>query len=248
MYCYGEKIVLKCFYNLCRIYACLLIRNDKGITMKNYDVVLFDFDGTFADTGEGLFESVQSAVRALGFEPLDNATLRRFIGPPVYESFKRELPINDEQADFAVTKYREAYAKEGITKLKIYDGNLELLKELKESGIKAAVASAKPQKFLIKIVANLGLEDYFEYISAPADDKADPSKVKLIEKAAEALKADKSRVLMVGDRYFDIAGANGAGVDSVGVTFGYGSEAELRDAGATFIAHSVAEVRKVIFR
>lgn len=213
-----------------------------------YKAVLFDFDGTFADTGEGLFESVQSAVKALGFEPLDEATLRRFIGPPVYESFKRELPINDEQADFAVTKYREAYAQDGIEKLTIYEGNLELLRELKESGIKTAIASAKPQKFLFRIVANLGLEDYFDYISAPADDKADPSKVKIINNAADALKTEKSEVLMVGDRYFDIKGANGAGVDSVGVTFGYGSEAELRDAGATYIAHNVSQVRDIILR
>lgn len=213
-----------------------------------YKAVLFDFDGTFADTGEGLFESVQSAVEALGFEPLDEATLRRFIGPPVYESFKRELPINDEQADFAVTKYREAYAKEGIKKLKIYEGNLELLRELKDNGIKAAIASAKPQKFLFRIVADLGIEEYIDYISAPADDKADPSKVRIINNAADALKTEKTAILMVGDRYFDINGANGAGVDSVGVTFGYGSEDELRDAGATYIAHNVSQVRDIIFR
>lgn len=213
-----------------------------------YKAVLFDFDGTFADTGEGLFESVQYAVKALGFEPFDGAALRRFIGPPVYESFKRELPIDDEQADFAVAKYREAYAKDGITKLKIYDGNLELLRELKENGIKTAIASAKPQKFLFRIVANLGLEDYFDYISAPADDKADPSKVTIINNAADALKTEKTAILMVGDRCFDINGANGAGVDSVGVTFGYGSEEELRNAGATYIAHSVSDLKNIIFQ
>ena len=213
-----------------------------------YKAVLFDFDGTFADTGEGIFDSVQYAVKALGFEPLDNATLRRFIGPPIYDSFKRELPIDDARAEFAVLKYREAYADSGILRFRIYDGNLELLHELKENGIKIGIASAKPQKFIIRIVAHLGLEDYFDYISAPADDKADQSKVTLISKAAEALKTDKSRVLMVGDRHFDICGAIGAGVDSVGVTFGYGSEDELREAGATFIAKDVSEVRNVIFR
>lgn len=213
-----------------------------------YKAVLFDFDGTFADTGEGIFESVQYAVKALGFEPLDSATLRRFIGPPIFDSFRRELPINDEQADFAVAKYREAYANGGILQFRIYDGNLELLRELKENGIKIGIASAKPQKFIIRIVAHLGLEDYFDYISAPADDKADQSKVTLITKAVEALKADKPEVLMVGDRHFDINGANGAGVDSVGVTFGYGSEEELREAGATYIAHNVAQVRDIILR
>lgn len=215
---------------------------------KNYDAVLFDFDGTFADTGEGIFESVQHAVEALGFRPLTDETLKRFIGPPIFDSFRRELGIDDARADFAVTKYREAYAESGILKFRIYDGILDLLRELKDNGIKIGIASAKPQKFIIRIVAHLGLEDYFDYISAPADDKADQSKVRLITKAAEALKAEKSRVLMVGDRHFDINGANGAGVSSVGVTFGYGSEEELRSAGATFIARNVAEVRDVIFR
>lgn len=215
---------------------------------KNYDAVLFDFDGTFADTGEGIFESVQYAVKALGFRPLTDETLKRFIGPPIFDSFRRELGIDDARADFAVTKYREAYADSGILKFRIYDGILDLLRELKDNGIKIGIASAKPQKFIIRIVAHLGLEDYFDYISAPADDKADQSKVRLILKAAEALKAEKSRVLMVGDRHFDINGANGAGVSSIGVTFGYGSEEELRSAGATFIAHNAAEVRDIIFR
>ncbi len=215
---------------------------------SNYDAVLFDFDGTFADTGEGMFESIQCAVKALGFEPLDAETLRRFVGPPVFESFRRELGVDAEKADFAVAKYREAYAENGIFKFRVYDGIPDLLRELNENGIRFAIASAKPQKFLVRIVAHLGIENLVDYISSPADDKADPSKTRLINEAVLALKTEKSRVLMVGDRHFDINGANGAGVDSVGVTFGYGSEEELREAGATFIARTVADVRDIIFR
>ena len=210
--------------------------------------MLFDFDGTFADTGEGMFESIQCAVKALGFEPLDAETLRRFVGPPVFESFRRELGVDAEKADFAVAKYREAYAENGIFKFRVYDGIPDLLRELNENGIRFAIASAKPQKFLVRIVARLGIENLVDYISSPADDKADPSKTRLINEAVLALKTEKSRVLMVGDRHFDINGANGAGVDSVGVTFGYGSEEELREAGATFIARTVADVRDIIFR
>ena len=61
---------------------------------------LFDFDGTVADTGRGIFSSIQYAVECLGFEPLDGETLRRFIGPPIYDSFKRELGLDDEKSDF----------------------------------------------------------------------------------------------------------------------------------------------------
>ena len=61
------------------------------------------------------------------------------------------------------------------------------------------------------------------------------------------MNVDKSTVLMVGDRHFDVNGANGAGVDSVGVTFGYGSRKELENAGATFIATCVDDIRNIIF-
>ena len=214
---------------------------------SKYEAVLFDFDGTIADTGEGIFNSVQYAVNSLGFEPLSEDVLRTFIGPPIYDSFKRELDITDEQAHFAVEKYREIYAVKGIYEFRLYDGILELFGELKENGVRIAVASAKPERFVRKLLAHIGIEDYFSFVSAPADDKADQSKVGLINKAVEGMNVDKSTVLMVGDRHFDVNGANGAGVDSVGVTFGYGSRKELENAGATFIATCVDDIRNIIF-
>lgn len=214
---------------------------------SKYSAVLFDFDGTIADTGEGIFSSVQYAVKALGFEPLSESVLRTFIGPPIYDSFKRELDISEEQAHFAVEKYREIYAVKGIYEFRLYDGVLELFKELKANGIKIGVASAKPEKFVRKLLAHIEIDDYFSFVSAPCDDKADQSKVGLINRAVEGMNAEKPEVLMIGDRHFDINGANGAGVDSVGVTFGYGDREELENAGATFIATCVEDIRNIIF-
>ena len=214
---------------------------------SKYEAVLFDFDGTVADTGEGMFNSIQYAVNSLGFEPLSEETLRTFVGPPVYDSFKRVLGADDETVRLAVEKYREGYAEKGIYEFRLYDGILELFSELKANGIKVALASAKPQRFIIKLVSYIGIEDVVEYISSPADDKADPSKVLLINNAVLAMNVEKEKALMVGDRYFDINGANGAGVDSVGVTFGYGSEEELKNAGATFIATCVDDIKNIIF-
>lgn len=214
---------------------------------SKYNAVLFDFDGTIADTGEGIFSSVQYAVKALGFEPLSEAALRTFIGPPIYDSFKRELDINEEQAHFAVEKYREIYAVKGIYEFRLYDGILELFKELKANGIKIGVASAKPERFVRKLLAHIEIDEYFSFVSAPCDDKADQSKVGLINRAVDGMNVEKSEVLMIGDRHFDINGANGAGVDSVGVTFGYGDREELENAGATFIATCVEDIRNIIF-
>ncbi len=214
---------------------------------SKYNAVLFDFDGTIADTGRGIFASIQYAVECLGFKPLDNETLRRFIGPPIYDSFKRELGLDDEKSDFAVKKYREKYAESGIYELDLYEGIISLIKRLRENGIKIGIASSKPQNFLIRIVDFLEITDLIDFISAPSADDTPQSKASLISNASEALNIPKDKILMVGDRYFDINGANGAGVESVGVTFGYGSEEELKKAGATYIAGCADEIDGIIF-
>lgn len=215
--------------------------------ISKYDAVLFDFDGTIADTGRGIFSSIQYAVECLGLEPLDAETLRRFIGPPIYDSFKRELGLDDEKSDFAVKKYREKYAESGIYELDIYDGIIPLIRKLRENGIKVGIASSKPQNFLIRIVDFLEIAELIDFISAPSADDTPQSKASLINNSAEALNICKDKILMVGDRYFDIDGANGAGVESVGVTFGYGSEEELKKSGATFIAGCADEIADIIF-
>lgn len=214
---------------------------------KKYDAVLFDFDGTVADTGVGIFNSIQYAVEAVGHSPLTNEVLRTFIGPPVFDSFKRELGLNDEECEFAVAKYREKYSESGIYQLEMYDGIGDLLKELKANGIKVGIASSKPENFILRLLDIIKIKEYIDYVSCPAADKANREKYELINSSAEFFGIEKNRTLMVGDRLFDINGANIAGVDSIGVTFGYGSKEELENAGATYIASSVDEIRNIIF-
>lgn len=212
-----------------------------------YDAVFFDFDGTIADTGVGIFNSVRFAVAAMGFDPLPEDRLRTFIGPPVFDSFKRELDMTDKQSEKAVEKYRENYIRSGIYQLEMYPGIETLIKELKKSGIKIAIASSKPEKFVIKVIDYLKISHLIDFIAAPESDNAPEGKAVLVERAVKHFGVEKSKALMIGDRYFDIDGANGAGVESIGVTFGYGSEEELRSAGATYLADSADDIRKLIF-
>lgn len=212
-----------------------------------YDGVLLDFDGTVADTGEGIFSSVRYAIEAMGFDPLPEEVIHTFIGPPIFSSFKRALNLSDEDSARAVEKYRERYVEDGIYKLQIYDGLEKLMQDMKKSGIKLAIASSKPENFIIKILEFLKMDSLFDYISAPESDKAPESKTALVERAVSRLGIEKSRAVMIGDRYFDIDGAKGAGIDSIGVTFGFGSRDELQNAGATYIAGCADDIRKIIF-
>lgn len=214
---------------------------------KNYDAVLFDFDGTVADTGKGIFNAVRYAVESLGFESLTDASLRTFIGPPIYDSFKRECGMNDGQSEEAVRKYREIYSEKCIYEFELYEGIDALIRDIKASGIKLAIASSKPEKFIRRLVAQLGYDEIIDFISAPTFDEDHMSKRELINNAVNALGVEKSRTIMVGDRLFDIIGANEAGVDSIGAVFGYGSEEELKEAGATYLVSHADEMRNIIF-
>ena len=214
---------------------------------KLFDAVLFDFDGTIADTGEGIFKSIQSAVAAMGFEPLDESTLRTFIGPPARDSFSRVLGLDGERSTEAVKKYREAYSESGIFAFKLYDGIETMFRTLNENGIFVGVCSSKPEPFIRRIIEHLGFDDLIDVVASPASDTKDESKAMLIERAAATLGVDKSRVLMVGDRHFDIDGANLSGVQSVGVTYGYGDRDELEKAGATHLVSKVCQLNEIIF-
>lgn len=212
-----------------------------------YDAVLLDFDGTIADTGEGIYDSVRYAVRAMGFDPLPEEIVHTFIGPPIFSSFKRTLNLSDEDSAKAVEKYREQYIRDGIYRLSFYDGMEKLLNDIKKSGIKLAVASSKPENFIIEILKYLKISDLFDFISAPESDRAPESKTALVERAVTVLNVDKSKTVMIGDRHFDIEGAREAKVDSIGVTFGFGDKDELIKSGADYIADSTGDIRRIIF-
>ena len=98
------------------------------------------------------------------------------------------------------------------------------------------------------MVENKGILPYLDYISAAStDEKTRATKEAVVEYALELCEEkDRSKILMVGDRHFDIKGAATFGVDSVGVTLGYGTKEELKEAGATYIVDSLMEINKIV--
>lgn len=108
---------------------------------------IFDFDGTLADTGAGVFASVQYALRSMGEPELDSETLKYFIGPPLETSFSVKCGLDSERCHEAVEKYREYYSTKGIYELEFFPSTLQTLRELKAAGVKTAVGSSKPELF-----------------------------------------------------------------------------------------------------
>lgn len=214
--------------------------------LNNYQTVLFDFDGTIFDSSEGIFKSLQYAFCADGKPEPQEGELRRFIGPPLYDSFKNFYGYDDEKIDFMVKKYRERYRDKGIWESSVYDGIPELLKKLKSAGLTVATASSKPVSFIEILLKKHNLYDYFDFIGGVSFDEISSDKTDIINNAISALNADKASAIMVGDRKFDINGAHGAGIPCIAVLYGFGSREEFTEHNADFIAEAPKDIEKII--
>ncbi len=204
--------------------------------MKEYNYYFFDFDGTLCDTTEGIFNSIIYSLECYGIEETNREKLNFFVGPPLFESYKTIYNVSDEDANWLIAKYRERYKTKAAEESALYDGIVDLLKELKNRGKKIAIASSKPRLFVEEISKYHGIDVYYDFISAEDFKNNHSSKKDLINACFEFFgNSEKDEVIMVGDRFYDIDGAKGVGVDSAGAVYGFGTEEELTNAGATYI-------------
>lgn len=204
-----------------------------------YDYYLFDFDGTVADTGEGIRNSVAYSLEKLGRPALDRATLDRFVGPPLMDSYEEYCGMNDAEAEEAVRVYRERYVDTGLYESHLYPGFAMLLRALHRAGAWVAIASAKPQFMLERLAEHYGIAPWLDRIAGIGLERHDADKREQILRALPE-GADLSRACMVGDRRFDIEAARALGLDAVGADYGYSLPGELRAAGATAVFDDVA--------
>ena len=207
-----------------------------------YSYVLFDLDGTISDSSEGITKGIKIALESMGIhEEVEN--LHKFIGPPLKYSFTTFYGFNEEQCVKAVKKYREYYSQTGLFENRAYDGIDELLKKIKESGRKIAVATSKPEKFSIQILEKFGLLSYFDVVSGATMDGVRGDKSEVIEEALRRFgNPDKKDVVLVGDTRFDAEGAKQVGIECIGVLYGFGTRESLEQAGVNMIAERIEDI------
>lgn len=212
--------------------------------MAELDCVIFDFDGTVADTGEGIIKSLQYSFEKMGREIPDMSDLKRFIGPPVHYSYTHFYGVSEDEVEIYIRKYRERYKEKGIYECRVYDGMRELLCELKSRGVKLGIASSKPEHLIYSVADYLMITDMFDAIvGVKSDNSRHSTKKDIILEAMEKLGAsEKEKVLMVGDRCFDIDGAAEAGVKSCGALWGYGDKEEFLRHNADMMAENPLDV------
>lgn len=215
--------------------------------MGKFKCILLDLDGTLFDTSEGIMSCYKMGLEHFGIFVNDDSELRKVMGPSLYISYRDFYGLDEEQVKEAVRIYREHYNGGGIYKCRLYDGMENTLKSLKANGFTVCVATSKPQVMAEKILNHFGLAEYFDTICGAELDGSRSDKIELIDTALKRVGfTDKNDVVMAGDRFYDIKGAIGAGVHSIGVTYGFGTKQELVEAGAEYIADTPEDILKIV--
>ncbi len=214
----------------------------------SWDVILFDLDGTLTDSKVGITTCAAYGLKHFGIEVEDLDSLTKFIGPPLMDSYMEFYGFTREQAEEAVRIYRERYHEVGWSENTPYPGVHELCAKLQAAGKKLIVATSKPENQATRIMDYFGLAPYFDLVCGPGlNDPDHGKKSQVIRNALQrAGITDLSRVVMVGDRLYDIHGAHEVGLPVIGVLYGFGDRAEHEEHGADYLAADLAELESLL--
>lgn len=213
--------------------------------MKKYKCLLFDLDGTITDSSEGIINSIIYALDKMDVSVTDKTVLRKFVGPPLMDSYKKYYGFTDDEAEMGLKLFREYFAVKGIFENRLFDGMDNLLKDLCDTGYELLLATSKPVHFANQVLEYFNIKQYFSYVSACPINEANTTKIDIIRHALEHTSTNnKSEILMIGDTSFDINGAKICGIDSIGVLYGTDNADELKNA--TYLAKDIDEIRKIL--
>ena len=203
--------------------------------------LFLDLDGTLIDSAVGITRCVAYALERLDVAVPPPQELRRWIGPALRVSFAPLLP-DAAAVEQAVAHYRDRFETHGWLEHEVYPGVVECLEDLHAAGHRLGVVTAKNEPHARKILAHLPFGHRFEQIIGASADGRLSHKPELIGEALSRLEITHRDIWMIGDRHMDIEGARHHGLRSIGVLWGFGSEAELSEAGATHLAATPADL------
>ena len=208
--------------------------------------IFFDLDGTLTDSGEGIINCAILALEHFGLPVPSREAMRVFVGPPLDQSMIcHGVPADKVQE--AIDVFRGRYRTVGKFENFPYPGIREALETLKAQGHRLFVATSKPEVLANEVLDHFDLSGYFEQIAGATLDGSRSHKADVITYLL-GLTGDVGQTIMVGDTAYDVLGAAQHGISTIGVSWGYGEVADMENAGAIAIAHSMEEMVALINR
>ena len=206
--------------------------------------ILFDLDGTLTDSGEGIMNCAEFALRHFGIPVPARDTMRVFVGPPLSDTFMR-FGVPESNVQEAIEVYRSRYIPVGKYENTLYPGIYQVLEALHRDGFKLYVATSKPEAMSIEILEHFEIAKFFDRICGASMDSSRSTKDEVIAYLLEEVRPD-GNLIMVGDTKYDVLGAAVHKLPTIGVSWGYGTVEDLIEAGAVSIAHSPVELLSLL--
>lgn len=205
--------------------------------------ILFDLDGTITNPAPGFFVSVRYALEQLDVECPSEDVLRKYIGPPLRDSFGTIINTTDaEVIEKAVDLYRWRLDNGGKFEAELIPGITNVLDHFKDQSYELYVCTGKPEGVATEIVNHFGLSAYFNRIYGAKLDGRHCDKADLIEFIWQQEKITTDRGIMIGDTVFDMRGAKSNQLGTIGVRWGFGADADLVEAGADVLVSDSVEL------
>ena len=205
--------------------------------------LVLDLDGTISDSSLGITRCFNHALQSHGFPAVSDSAIVNEIGPPIEETFMKFAPgISSAGVTDLIFTYRERYSDIGYSENTLYAGIPAALNELRGFDITLGVCTSKRKDFAEKILMQFGLLEYFNFVDGGGIGITKESQLagllssRIIDSAA----------IMVGDRSVDIKSAQGNGLRSIGVLWGFGDYAELSEASPSTIIEKVGELPSIV--
>ncbi len=215
--------------------------------MREFDTILFDLDGTLTDSAPGVMNSFHYALSSFGIEPESHLELKRVVGPPLKYSFTVTYGVPVERFQEIMKYYLEYYLPKGMFENSVYPGVEDMLSRLRSAGFRLVVASSKWQYGVDQVMGHFGLDKYFDFMGGSEEKVGRIEKSDVIRYIMDTLAITApDRVLMVGDRMYDVEGAGELGIRTAGVLWGYGTREELKSAGAIVTLETPADLIKYL--
>lgn len=212
-----------------------------------YDAVLFDLDGTVLDTVEDIADSLNRALENHGFARISTAQAESFLGNGTRRLVELALPEDcpEDVKEEVIEEYRGLYDRFCHEKTRPYRGMVELMKALKAAGVKTAIVSNKPDS-MVQTLAAVYYPGVPDVVLGEREGLARKPAPDMVQFALEAIGAEASRSIYVGDTEVDILTAKNAGMGCVSVPWGFRSREQLEKAGANPIACTVEELARYL--
>jgi phosphoglycolate phosphatase len=205
--------------------------------------VLFDLDGTIADSAPGITASLGYMFERLGLPVPTPEELLLWVGPPILDSFRDRAGMTPVESAQALAIYRDHYLANGAKASPVFPGVPELLRSIYAAELPLGLATSKPEFPASIILDHANLTQYFRVLAGASIDEIRSAKADIVEEALARfakIGVDTSRPVLVGDRLHDVEGAAVHGVPTIFAGWGYGADSEAE--GTIAIAQTPADV------